>query len=586
MYQPVGTIKDALSKIGSHEFVLPAIQREFVWNTDHICRLFDSIMQGYPFGEFLLWKIKPENAGRYHYYDFVQRYHERDASHCPELEPIDGKQVIAVLDGQQRLTAFNIGLRGSMAVKLHGRRWNDPTAFPRRVLALDLLATPNPEEEEGDKYAFEFVDDNQIGRVGGRLWFKVGDILQLELGPDMNEWLLDKDINDDQNRDAHRMLARLYRVVHTEPTMFCYEEENQEIEHVLNMFVRRNRGGMTLSYSDLLLSMAVSQWTQQDARKAVHEFVDELNLIGPGFNFSKDFVMKAGFMLADIQQVTFSAANVNHSNMTAIEDRWTKICDALATTVQLVSSLGFDSKSIGAESALLPIAYFLYQEDVPEKFLTHSQYKHCREVIRSWLTRSILKGSGVWGSGGGDSMLAALRSVIRDQQKGRFPVEAIQQEMSSRGRGLEFTQEEIAELSEARTTQHQRIFPLLSLLFPFVNTRDNRFHIDHVFPKSKFTPTKLRAAGVNEQQIETFRDDAERLGNLQLLNGDINSEKRAKLPADWLDEKYENDKNGLSDHCESHLLGDVPNEITDFEEFYEARRIRLQQRIAELVKTA
>lgn len=471
MYQQGRTIKDTLDRIASNEYVLPAIQREFVWGTDRICRLFDSIMQGYPFGEFLVWKIRPENAVHYHYYDFVRWYHERDASHCPELDPIENREVIAVLDGQQRLTAFNIGLRGSMAIKLHGRRWADPNAFPRRVLALDLLASPNPEEEEGDKYVFAFVDEELIGETGASLWFKVGDILNLEPGPDINDWLLDKAIDQEQNRQAHRKLARLHRVVHSDQTVYCYQEENQEIEDVLNMFVRRNRAGMTLSYSDLLLSMATSRWTRQDARKAVHEVVDELNLIGPGFNFSKDFVMKAGFMLANIQQVTFSASNVSHSNMSAIENKWQKICDALFMTIQLASSFGFDSKSVGAESALLPIAYFLYEEDVPEKFLTHSQHGQCREDIKGWLTRSILKGSGVWGSGGGESMLAALRPIINNRQPGKFPVADLQKEMSSRGRGLDFTSEEVAELSEARLTQQQRIFPLLSLLFPFVNTR-------------------------------------------------------------------------------------------------------------------
>ena len=31
----------------------PAIQREFVWKPEQIAKLFDSLMQGYPFGTFL-----------------------------------------------------------------------------------------------------------------------------------------------------------------------------------------------------------------------------------------------------------------------------------------------------------------------------------------------------------------------------------------------------------------------------------------------------------------------------------------------------------------------------------------------------
>ena len=46
MHHPGGTIGDALESIASHDYVLPAIQREFVWRPEQICNLFDSIMQG------------------------------------------------------------------------------------------------------------------------------------------------------------------------------------------------------------------------------------------------------------------------------------------------------------------------------------------------------------------------------------------------------------------------------------------------------------------------------------------------------------------------------------------------------------
>ena len=73
-----------------------------------------------------------------------------------------GQALTAVLDGQQRLTAFNIGLRGSMAVKRPYKWWSSPDAFPRRVLALDLLAHPEP-DEFGNRYTFEFIDERRVG---------------------------------------------------------------------------------------------------------------------------------------------------------------------------------------------------------------------------------------------------------------------------------------------------------------------------------------------------------------------------------------------------------------------------------------
>ncbi len=58
MYKPGGTISEALKRIQTKSYVLPAIQREFVWKPEQIERLFDSLMQGYPFGTFLFWKVK------------------------------------------------------------------------------------------------------------------------------------------------------------------------------------------------------------------------------------------------------------------------------------------------------------------------------------------------------------------------------------------------------------------------------------------------------------------------------------------------------------------------------------------------
>lgn len=40
-YQAPITIKQVLERIHRHDYVLPAIQREFVWEPDQVCRLFD-----------------------------------------------------------------------------------------------------------------------------------------------------------------------------------------------------------------------------------------------------------------------------------------------------------------------------------------------------------------------------------------------------------------------------------------------------------------------------------------------------------------------------------------------------------------
>ena len=580
MHQQGGTIENALDSIASHEYVLPAIQREFVWQPEQVCNLFDSLMQGYPFGEFMLWRVASENSGKYRWYDFVHKYHQRDNPHCPELPPIHDKALTAVLDGQQRLTAFNIGLRGSMARKLPYKWWNSWDAFPERVLALDLLASPDP-DEEGSRYCFEFIDPERIGVEDDCLWFRVSDVLGMEAGPAMLNWLTQYGLDQAQLSNAFENLFRLYQAVRVDQVVAYYEERSQDIERVLNIFIRCNSGGTPLSYSNLLLSIAVSQWNTLDARREVYGLVDEMNKVRPGLLFNADFVLKAGLMLSDIASVGFKVENFTYDNMAVLEENWPNIRQALMETVELVDRFGFDSRTIQATNSLLPIAYYLYQKGAPRDFETSDHFVHDRAVIRGWLTRSILKESGIWGSGL-DTLLTALREVIRDSDGSEFPAGNLRRIMAQRGKTLDFVEEEIEELADMRLGD-RRIFPMLTMLFPYLDSRDGS-DIDHVFPKSRFTPTRLKVAKVAEEHFDEFRDRADRLANLQLLDRSVNNEKRATLPSDWLDVHCPG-TDARKVYCDRHHLGDVPKKITEFSDFYSERRKRLLGRITELVNT-
>ncbi len=583
MHQQGGTIREVLDSIATHGYVLPAIQREFVWRPEQVCNLFDSVMQGYPFGEFMFWRVEPQNSSRYRWYDFVRDYHQRDNPHCPELGTIHDKPLTAVLDGQQRMTAFNIGLSGSMARKLPYKWWNSSDAFPKRVLALDLLAPPDP-DEEGSRYAFEFVDTERIGMEDEHLWFRVADILSFSKdnpAPEMLVWITEHGLDTDRQNLAFGTLNRLHQAICVEPVVAFYEEKSQDIERVLNIFIRCNSGGTPLSYSNLLLSIAVSQWDTLDARSEVHGLVDEMNQVRAGLRFNADFVLKAGLMLTDIASVGFRVENFTHENMAVLERNWPEIRRALLETVDLVDRFGFDSRTIQASNSLLPIAYYLYQKGAPHNFESSDSYRKDRKVIRGWLTRSILKESGIWGSGL-DTLLTALRDVLRDSGSSEFPAAELRRVMAQRGKTLDFVEEEIEDLADMRFSD-RRIFPLLTMLFPVVESHAAS-DIDHIFPKSRFTPNRLRAASVADDQVEAFRDRCDRLANLQLLEATINREKRAALPADWLDEHCPDDEARRS-YCDRHLLGDVPREIKDFAEFSSIRRERLRERIAALVNS-
>lgn len=62
-----------------------------MWSPEQICRLFDSLLQGYPIGTFLYWKVKPEFAHNFTYYNFVLDYHEQKSPYGERFQLTSGK---------------------------------------------------------------------------------------------------------------------------------------------------------------------------------------------------------------------------------------------------------------------------------------------------------------------------------------------------------------------------------------------------------------------------------------------------------------------------------------------------------------
>ena len=566
------TIREAIDHIHNNRFLLPAIQREFVWWPHQIEKLFDSLMRGYPIGSFLFWRVDPETAGNYSFYHFITDYDERKPHNLPHGAPSTVPGLKAVLDGQQRLTALNVGLYGSGKWKLPRLWWNNPEAFPERRLYLNILA-PQEEDEEELSYKFSLLPEKEAKDANclneREYWYRVGDILNVKKPEDLIDVVFGQRITS--TAAPLKMLMRLHNVVHNDGIISAYEETDQNPERVLNIFVRTNSGGTPLSYSDMLLSMVVAQWDKVDARKEIHALVDEIKNIGMGFSFNHDFVLKACLMLGDSNSVRFNVENFNKSKIGTLQGQWDRIRSTIRATVELASSIGYSGQSLTSANALLPIAYFLHHRQTP--LGTDDQ-----DAIRHWLIRSLLK-RGIWSSGV-DSLLVATREAIRESScHDGFPARMIEKAMPSDKR-LTFDEEEIQDLADA--TYDGRAYSLLFLLYDFVDVAMNQFHIDHVFPRALMTPARLTRAGVNQEKLPKYSERVNRLANLQLLEGATNTSKSARPPAVWLREYYSEEDKRLH-HSDMHDLGDVPNDIVEFLDFYETRRTRIVKKLRRLL---
>jgi hypothetical protein len=581
------SIAAALRQIQEHKLILPAIQREYVWKPSQVVRVFDSIMRGYPVGSFLSWKVLPETISKFKFYGFMKDYSAFSNRHNPVIDIPTDREVVAVLDGQQRLTSLNIGLRGTYAFKNHGGWSNKAWSYPERRLYLNVLGQA-PENELGLKYHFQFLTKDDLEAATDdehKKWLPVSEVYDAAEASALSRTVAKHGFGN--NMTATDIVWKFWDAVHKNASLHFYEEDEQDIERVLDIFVRVNSGGTVLSYSDLLLSIATAQW-EGDARAAVHGLVDSLNQTGVGFNFSRDTILKSGLVLADVGDIGFKVKNFTTANMAKLEADWEAMSTSLHVAVGLLSDFGLSGGALAADSVLIPVAYYVHHRKLRHSYRESPNTREDRESLRSWVLRSLIV-RGVWGSGL-DTLLRDLREIIKTSGSSSFPLATFERAMALRGKSLAVTDaliEDVLGLEYGKA----RTFAVLATLFPHVDTR-NVFHVDHVYPAARFDKKELCAlktddgtAKFTSDQIAEFIALRDTLPNLELLPGLENIGKSDKAPDDWLAAEYPTQDDRSAFLARNALPPTLPHSIEEFASFYERRRENLVARIKDKLKT-
>jgi hypothetical protein len=562
-------VTEAVENIEQGEYLLPSIQRELVWDTDRIVRLFDSLMRGFPIGSFLFWRVPQTKIADLQFYEFIREYHEKDKRHNPKADTRGKHTLTGVLDGQQRLTALWIGLKGSYAEKLPRKRWDNDAAFPKKYLYLNLL---QPADDADMKYDFRFLTTSEAQRsISNGYWFRVGDILNLQQESRVSQYLATPRLREDEKvyLYASEVLFRLHRIVHIEPSINYYLEKSDNLDQVLNIFVRVNQSGKPLSYSDMLLSLASASWQQRDAREEMTQLVDELNRIRNGFNFDNDYVLKSCLVLSDSGNIAFKVDNFGKKRMQEIEGDWDRFSQALRLAVHTIASLGYDRTTLAANYVTIPIAYYLLKRDLPQGFPESSKYVDDRKVIARWMALSLLR--RVFG-GHPDNVLRTLREILASSE-GQFPLDTIVAKLKGIQKSLLLDEDAIQALLDLKYGQVYT-FPTLALLYPSLDFR-NLFHMDHIFPRSFFNKSRLREKGIPEKDWESYRNHSDCLANLQLLEGTPNQEKQDTDFDEWLHRTYQT-PDEVRAYMHRHLIPDVDLRFSNFLEFMDSREERLK----------
>lgn len=600
------SIYEVINEIQTNKFLLPAIQRKFVWDEERIYNLFDSILRGYPIGNFLFWFLDGENANqkKYVFYKFLSNYDERNPYNEKKKPGSFRKhdEIIGVLDGQQRLSALNVGLQGKWITKTKYKHRKNRDAWPKRELYLNLLNIPIgvlPGEvalKEGSDEGFHFrflepskiISDSIKEKTENELkfWFNVGKVNTWDIKTNLyNEFdeLLAQVSDTLVKRELKKQKTRVVKTLRLlrdafikEKSIIYYRIDRNDLDDILNIFVRVNSGSVALSKSDLLFSTITVTW--ENGRDEIEELQKKLNEYkNSSFNFTNEFLMRSLLVLSDLE-VLFKVNSFKAENVETIKKRWEGIKQALITTIDILSEAGLSSWVIPSQNAVIPIAYYIYKGgDITDE--TKS------ELIK-YLKHAFLK--KIFGVHG-DTVLGAMRKALSndrgdDLHRKKFSFsEFIDRLNLSSDKNMTITDEDLDEFLE--TKKNHETFLLLSMLYPNKKYGQVIFDQDHIHPASSFKRRDLKKIVKNETTVDKWIDMKDMLPNLQLLEGRENKSKNDHPLTDWLAKEYKDDQRRRNEYLQENFIdSDLSLELQNFEEFFEKRKLTLKNELKKVLE--
>ncbi|MEE7043570.1 DUF262 domain-containing protein, partial [Escherichia coli O79:H4] len=496
----------------------------------------------------------------------------------------------AVIDGQQRLTSLYIGLCGTYAYKKPRVWWpsaQDDRILPPRKLYVDLTAPLNSDDELMMKYNFRFLTDKQYADSltdNKHHWFCLHEIFKYEQHDSPDDILFNVVVPELEKRDlissefSRKTLLKLYTKIRTENLIHYFNESSQDIDHVLDVFIRTNSGGTKLEFSDLLMSIAVAHW-QGDFRRELDELTKNIYQNNEmSFYIERDWFLKTSLMLID-SDVRFKVKNFTSEEVGKIQQQWSEIKSCIKETFILIRRFGINPQSLISKNAVIPVVYWLYKKQTSGHPLyttinllnkNHNE----RSVISQWFYMVLLK--GIFGSQA-DALLTSIREVMKNSLSDiHFPLEKIIDRYKGSNKDLRFDDEYIESLLNIRYGEG-RCRALLHLLFPETNPTEV-FHIDHLHPRNHFSKKYLEKLDYVANSPENLRfyenpEHWDTIPNLHLLNHSQNISKQDTSLKQWLSQPSNNYSPSML------LVSDENIEFSRFPEFYNERRNALKQRL-------
>lgn len=283
----------------------------------------------------------------------------------------------------------------------------------------------------------------------------------------------------------------------------------------------------------------------------MNELVDALK--DKGFsNVGQDQVLKTCLLLIG-KDTTFELKNFNKKNIKEIEENWEKITKSIYNAAKLLKTSGY-AGYLGSAYILSSLAYFYFLNSKMNENDKEQALKFVRNAqITSYFTPST------------DTKLSIIAHSIKEART----FEAFNHNLAKHQTcPLKITNDAIEEMM--CSSSHAQVFPILQILYPNLNCKTTTFHIDHIYPKSKFKKE-------NKKLDKDFCGN--HLYNLQLLEGAENQAKKDKDPEVWLKEEYKGER-AIEEYKKRNYID--PNLKLEWENIKEFREKREEAIITKL----
>lgn len=549
------SIFEVLDRINNHTMLLPDIQRDYVWNTEDVENLFESIVDNYPVGSCILWKTSKKiiNEEKPNLYYFINNFKERETKNekAPDVINLDEVYYI-VLDGQQRITSINIALKGYFKTKKKGKgyAYNNPNSWEEKELYYNLdyynLKGCN-DEYPPKRFCFLTAEEAKVGK-----YYKIKNIIAYDKIHMFINSLSNITSNTQCIEDLTTLFQRLINengngVIH----YYCINEENYD--NALDIFVRVNSTGKKLSKTDLLFSTLINGWTS--GKKDIETTIQTMNCKGDKFNFTKDYLMRAALVLVD-ESTSLKIKSLTNNTIQKIRDNWKKINDAMDKLSTLLCEIGMCDERLTSYNATIPIAYFIYKGgEIKEK--------QTKKEVKKFLAISMTK--GLFGVASNDA-LNQTRNILKNINCSKidFSVKLFENIVLSGNRTFKIDLSDI-EYWLNTFEKGNNTYILLSLLYPDLKLSQNEYHQDHCHPWISFENKNISKLNLTDEKVNEWKKMRNLLPNLQFLKGNENESKNQTPLETWVE-----NGNDFEYHPD-----DVSLKIEDFEDFFKKRKSKM-----------